>query len=93
MLSVIKSLVVAGVLGLIVGGIVYIFIYIQRRLENRELKRWERDNAALSSSELEAARQKKNGNRIFPGVSNKFLLISASIVIFVMIAIESGLLK
>lgn len=88
-----KQLVFAGVIGLVVGIMAYVFIAVQRYSENREIERWNRDNANLSPSELEELRQKKYSNRIFPGVSNKYIYALIFLVVLIFIVAELGLLR
>lgn len=88
-----KQLVVAGVLGLIIGVGAFIFIKIQASTELWQKAKWERENADLSPDDLEVARKSKFGRRIFPGVSNKFLFALVIVVILVFVLAEFVLLK
>jgi hypothetical protein len=88
-----KQLAVVGVLGLIIGAAAYIFIKIQARTELWQKAKWERENANLSSNDLEVARQAEYGKRLFPGVSNKFLFSLVIVVALIFVLAEFGLLK
>lgn len=88
-----KQLAVVGVLGLIIGAAAYIFIKIQARSELWHKAKWEREHANLSSNDLEVARRREYGKRLFPGVSNKFLLSLVIIVVIIFVLAEFGLLK
>lgn len=92
-MNVIKQLVVTGVVGLIIGASVYLFIMIQRRLESRNINKWEESHANISLSDLEEARRKKFGSRIFPGVSNKFIFALIFVFLLVFALAELGLLQ
>jgi hypothetical protein len=88
-----KQLVVAGVLGLIIGAAAYIFIKIQARTELWKKSKWERENANLSTDALEVAKHSKYGKRLFLGVSNKFIFALLLVVVLVFVSAEFGLLK
>jgi len=88
-----KQLVVAGVLGLIIGAATYIFIKILARAELWQMAKWERENSNLSPDDLEVARQSKYGKRLFPSVSNKFLFALVIVVALTFVLAEFGLLK
>ena len=88
-----KQLAVAGVLGLVIGIVVYIFMKIQARTELREKAKWKEDNSNLSPIDLEAASQSKYGRRIFPGISNKFLYSLIIVMGLVFALTEFGFLN
>lgn len=84
----VKQLMAVGVLGLIVGGVAYIFMQIQSRSESREKIKWEQENANLSPADLSTARKAKFDRRIFPGISNNLLIILLIVVVLVFLLAE-----